>query len=646
MGGILFLFCDTVIIFSNSRTGNPASNWTLSFGGNNEPSYSFVKDMTDRMMHRGPNQTGIKTMERMGMGFNRLSIIDLEDGSQPMANEDQSLWLVFNGEIYNYKSLRNQLENKGHTFRSRSDSEVILHLYEEYEEECLHHLRGMFSFAIWDRRKQRLFVARDPFGIKPFYYFQDQYHYVFASEIKSILAVNDVKPAVDTNSLMHYLTFQYVPQPLTMFQGIRKLEPGHFMFINGNGQVVKKRYWQPEFEPEDRPIETFIEEIRAKLKESVDLHRQSDVARGCFLSGGIDSTAIASYLSQAEETRTFSVGFHGAINENNIARSTANALGTEHHEELISPQQFFADALKAVWHMDEPLADPSAIAVYRLSKLAKRQVTVVLSGEGADELFGGYRIYREPLSLRPMSWIPQEMGSKLELILRKIPFRFFGKNYLQRGLTPLESRFYGNARIFDEAEKRNVSLFRPGVIPSWEPSSEVTRPIYEQSQHLDDITRMQLIDLNLWLPGNILLKADKMSMAHGLELRVPFLDKEVFEVARKIPTAYRISNHTTKYVLRRAMEGIVPAHVLDRPKLGFPVPLKHWLYSELGDIMVEQMSDSGISEWIQMDYVRNMLKLHREDAGDYSRKLWTLYIFSLWHSIYIQKHMSRQYLIV
>jgi asparagine synthase (glutamine-hydrolysing) len=603
-----------------------------------EPISATMKKMTESMTHRGPNHTSIEVMDRIGLGFNRLSIIDLEGGNQPMSNENGSMWLVFNGEIYNYKELRSQLINKGHSFRTECDTEVIVHLYEDYGQDCVKHLRGMFSFVIWDRDNRRLFAARDHFGIKPLYYYRDKEKFVFASEIKSILAVDGVIPNVDRISFLHYLTFQYVPQPDTMFSGIRKLEPGHYLQIDADGQWTLKKYWEPVFEPEHRPIETFVEEIRAKLRESVSLHQQCDVARGSFLSGGIDSTAISALLSEKEPAKTFSVGFLGDRNENTYARSMSDAIGTEHYEETITPDQFFGDTLKAVWHMDEPLADPSAIAVYRLSSLAKKHVTVVLSGEGADELFGGYRIYQEPDSLRPLSWMPAGMKTTFNHVLRKIPFSFYGKNYLHRGFTSLERRYYGNAKVFNDEEKDEIAVIHPDLIPNWQRSYELTRSLYEQSRHMDDVSRMQLIDMNLWLPGDILKKADKMSMAHSLELRVPFLDKEVFEIARKIPASYRVTRHTTKHVFRKAMEGIVPKDVLNRPKLGFPVPLGHWLKGRFGDSVLEQMEGSGISDWIRMDSVKAMLRMHREGAGNYSRKLWTLYVFALWHSTFIEKN--------
>ncbi|UVI33444.1 asparagine synthase (glutamine-hydrolyzing) [Paenibacillus spongiae] len=615
----------------------------LLFDEGTEPQSSTVQRMTAAMTHRGPNQNGIQVVDRIGLGFNRLSILDLEDGSQPMTNEDNRLWLIFNGEIYNYKPLRQLLENKGHRFKTNTDSEVLLHLYEEYEENCVDYLRGMFSFAIWDRNEQILFAARDHFGIKPFYFYQDHKQFLFASEIKSILAADGVVPTVNPNSLLHYLTFQYVPQPETMFQGIKKLEPGYCLRIDSQGNKSIKRYWQAKFEPENRPIETFVEEIRFVLQESVHLHRQSDVPRGSFLSGGIDSSAIATYMSRSESTKTFSVGFSGENNETVFAKQTAASLGTEHFDEIISPHDFFMDTMKAVWHMDEPIADPSAIAIYRLSKLAREHVTVVLSGEGADELFGGYRIYREPSSLKAVTWLPDRIRSFLEKMIRRMPFSFYGKNYLLRGLTHLEDRYFGNARIFNEDEKRTILASHPDLNFPWVPSKEITRLVYDHCRSSDDVTRMQTIDMNLWLPGDILMKADKMSMAHSLELRVPFLDKEVFNIARKIPASYRIANGTTKYVLRKAMEGIVPAHVLDRPKLGFPVPLRKWLHTDIGDTIVEQIAGSNARQWFHMDHIKDMLKKHRSGAGDYSRKIWTIYIFSLWHSLYINNNSVNYY---
>ncbi|WP_341280275.1 asparagine synthase (glutamine-hydrolyzing) [Paenibacillus sp. FSL H8-0537] len=612
----------------------------IRYGNGSDPTDREISSMMEQIGHRGPNQSGIQLMDRAALGFNRLSIVDIEDGAQPMTNENGQVWLIFNGEIYNYKELRQQLLSKGHQFRNRTDSEIIVHLYEEYGIDCVHHLRGMFSFVIWDRKEQRLFAARDHFGIKPFYYSQEEHQFLFSSELKGLLAVSGQAPHVDYASMMHYLTFQYVPQPQTMFKGIQKLEPGHFMLVDREGRITKRRYWEPAFEPEQRPIGTFIEEIRAVLRDSVKLHRQGDVPLGSFLSGGIDSSAIAALSMQEQLTKTFSVGFAGERNENEYARAAADVIGSKHYEEEITPEQFFANTQKAVWHMDEPVADPSAVALYSLSQLAGKQVTVVMSGEGADELFGGYGIYGEPRSLRPVSWLPDGMKSRLHRMVERVPLAFRGKNYLLRGFSPIEQRFYGNAKLFNEKDKQQITLLNPERFEAMQPSASLTSDVYYNSRHLDDVTRMQLIDMNFWLPGDILMKADKMSMAHSLELRVPFLDKEVFEVARKIPAEYKLANGTTKYVLREAMRGILPEPLVQRPKLGFPIPLRKWLHGKIGDQMLEQIS--FVPQWFNVHAARLMLMQHREGKGDYSRKLWALYIFAVWHSTFIGQYSFGQ----
>ncbi len=375
--------------------------------------------------------------------------------------------MVFNGEIYNYKQLRVQLEQKGHRFKTQTDTEVIVHLYEEYGQACLQYLRGMFSFAVWDKKEQRLFAARDPFGIKPFYYYHDHEKLVFASEIKSILVVEGIGRYVDRKSLLNYLTFQYVPEPDTMFQNIYKLPPAHSLSIDRGGTMNLYKYWDPIFEPLDRPLDYFVEEIRQRMKDSVSHHMQSDVQRGCLLSSGIDSTAIAAYMSSMESIKTFSVGFEGVNDETIIARDTATRLGTDHHSKIISMDDYFGSIPKAIWHQDEPVADPSAIALYLVAQLAREHVTVVLSGEGADELFGGYGIYREPYSLRPLSWIPSPLKKLLNRLIHKLPFEFTGKNYLLRGTTPLEERFIGNAKIFTEDMKTELLRFQLNSIDNY-----------------------------------------------------------------------------------------------------------------------------------------------------------------------------------
>ncbi|MDB5053948.1 MAG: Asparagine synthetase, glutamine-hydrolyzing [Bacilli bacterium] len=601
------------------------------------PNPFMLKRMTDIIEHRGPNDSGYWSEEGIGLAFRRLSIIDIKEGHQPLSNEDDTVWIVFNGEIYNYKTLREMLESKGHQFKTHTDTEVIVHLYEEYGENCVQHLRGMFGFVIWDRKKRELFAARDHFGIKPFYYFESAQQFVFASEIKSILAADDIKRGIEPESLLNYLTFQYVPEPSTMFQGIHKLPPAHYLKISANGSKTLHKYWDAMFEPVERPFNDYVEQIRETLRESVKLHMVSDVDRGCFLSSGIDSTAIAAHMRQIEPIRTFSVGFEGANNETTIARETAAALGTQHYEKVITRNEFFSAVPKAIWHQDEPVADPSAIALYHVAQLAREHVTVVLSGEGADELFGGYRIYGEPHSLRPLSWLPLPLKRLIHRMASLLPNGVKGRNYVLRGTTPLEERFLGNAKIFSEGMKSEILRVDAELLRTYKNPQQIAAEYYQKTAHLDPVTRMQYIDMNLWLPGDILMKADKMTMAHSLELRVPFLDKELFEVARHIPTSYRLAQGTTKYIFRKAMEGIIPDPILHRPKLGFPVPLRDWLKGPQGTLLLEQIEAAEISDYVNIRAVEKMVSEHRNGQADHSRKLWVLYVFALWHVTYMQE---------
>lgn len=601
------------------------------------PDQQVLKAMCDIIVHRGPDDLGYWTDPGIGLAFRRLSIIDLKEGHQPLSNEDDSVWITFNGEVYNYKALRADLEHKGHQFKTNTDTEVIVHLYEELGEDCVKQLRGMFTFAIWDRNKRHLFIARDHFGIKPLYYHVSGSSFVYGSEIKSILASGQVRRSIRPESLLTYLTFQYVPEPDTMFEGIAKLPPATTITVRPDGTCRLRKYWDPMFEPVKRSLQEDVEELRERLKDSVQHHMVSDVERGCFLSSGIDSTAIAAHMRAIEPIRTFSVGFEGANNETVIARETAAALGTEHYSKVITEKEYFDSVSKAVWHQDEPVADPSAIALYHVAELASEHVTVVLSGEGADELFGGYRIYREPQALRAMEWMPLPMKRMLHGLFAKLPEGMKGRNYLLRGTTPLEERFLGNAKIFSEDMKGEVLRISGDLLQNYRSPVQVAGEFYKKTAHLDPVTRMQYIDMNLWMPGDILMKADKMTMAHSLELRVPFLDKELFELARRISVDNRIAGGTTKYVFRKAMEGIIPDNILNRPKLGFPVPLRDWLKGAHGGRILEEIRGSGIDSYVHMGEVERLVRQHREGTQDNARKLWVIYMFALWHATYVQE---------
>jgi asparagine synthase (glutamine-hydrolysing) len=607
---------------------------------NHPVSTDHLKAMTDIITHRGPDDTGLHVDQHVGLGFRRLSIIDLEGGKQPLCNEDGDIWIAFNGEIYNYLELQKWLKDRGHVFKTESDTETIVHLYEEVGFDCPKHLRGMFSFMIWDRKKHVMFGARDHFGIKPFYWTQTSDSYAFGSEIKSLLKVAGVQKKVNATSFYHYLTFQYVPDPETMFEGIHKLPPGHFVLVK-DGKMNIEPYWKVEFNPVHKPFSYYVEGTREILKDSVDKHRVSDVSRGAFLSSGIDSSSIVALLRQHEEVKTFTVGFDiPGYSELDIARDTSQFLKTDHHEVKVSAERYLEELPRLIWHQDEPVADPSAIALYFVAELASKHVTVVLSGEGADEFFGGYNIYREPHSLRMFSKMPTFMKSSLTQFAGILPEGTKGKSFLIRGGKSVEERFFGNALIFSESLKEKVVMSDLGTDPNYVSPFDITSAIYKNTAGYDDVTKMQYLDIHTWLRGNILMKADKMTMANSLELRVPFVDPKVFEFAATIPTEYKIANGTTKYVLREAMKDLLPPQIKTRKKLGFPVPTRVWLRGEFYSWARELIHAADVDEYINKAFVMFMLDEHKEGKADYGRKLWTILVFMLWHQIFIEEKYS------
>ncbi|WP_272514269.1 asparagine synthase (glutamine-hydrolyzing) [Bacillus cereus] len=591
------------------------------------------ENMTNLLYHRGPDDQGYFRDEHVQFGFRRLSIIDLDAGHQPLAYDNERYILMFNGEIYNYIELREMLIEQGACFSTQSDTEVIVALYAQVKEECVNYLRGMYTFVIWDRQEKKLFGARDHFGIKPLYIAQQNDITFFASEKKSILHVMQDK-GVNPTALQHYFTYQYGPEPETLTNDINKIEPGHYFIKEIGKEIEVYRYWKPYFNASDNKKEEHIRAIRDVLYDSVKVHMRSDVPVGAFLSGGIDSSIIASIAKEINPNLlTFSVGFeHRGFSEIDVAKETAEKLGVKNYSVLVTPQEFMNEFPKIMWHMDDPLADPAAVPLYFVAKEARKHVTVVLSGEGSDELFGGYNIYREPNSLKMFSYIPTSGKTVLKALSGALKEGFKGKSFLERGCTPIEERYYGNAKIFREEEKIKL-------IKSYNESvnyKDVTKPLYNEIKDYDDVSKMQYIDMYTWLRGDILLKADKMSTAHSLELRVPFLDKEVFDVASKIPTELKIANRTTKAILREAVRGIVPDHVLDRKKLGFPVPIRHWLKDEMYDWALNIIKESKTEHLIDKKYVLNLLEAHRTDKGDHSRKIWTVLTFMVWHQIYIE----------
>ncbi|MGG3978124.1 asparagine synthase (glutamine-hydrolyzing) [Geobacillus stearothermophilus] len=591
-------------------------------------------EMNRLITHRGPDDEGYFFDDYVSFGFRRLSIIDLEAGHQPLSYENDRYWIIFNGEIYNYLELREELAAKGYSFATHSDTEVIVALYSAEKEKAVEKLRGMFAFVIWDKQEKTVFAARDPFGIKPFFYAEQGDRTFFASEKKSILlALGQESPNGD--SLQHYLTFQYVPEPLTMSAGIYKLEPGHYLKKKVGKPLTIHRYWKASFEPIRQSEEELVKKIRDALFDSVNVHMRSDVPVGAFLSGGIDSSFIVAIAKQFHpHLKTFSVGFEReGFSEIDVAKETAEKLGVDNISYVISPQEYMEELPKIMWHMDDPLADPAAVPLYFVAREARKHVTVVLSGEGADELFGGYNIYREPESLRLFARMPNIVKAVLRVIAKMLPDGMKGKSFLERGTTPLEERYVGNAKIYSEKEKAALlKTYRGGC-----EYTAVTAPFYRETLHDPPVNRMQYIDLHTWLRGDILVKADKMTMAHSLELRVPFLDKKVFEVARQIAPDMKTANGTTKYILRKAAEGIVPDHVLNRKKLGFPVPIRHWLKNEMYDWARQLINESETDHLFHKDVLYRLLDEHARHKADHSRKLWTVLAFMVWHQVYVEK---------
>jgi asparagine synthase (glutamine-hydrolysing) len=592
----------------------------------------------EQMRHRGPDESGTWNDDDAVLGFRRLSIIDLEYSHQPLPYDDSRYWLLFNGEIYNYLELREKLVREhGATFATQGDGETIVAAYKYLGERCVSELRGMFAFVLWDTVEKTMFGARDYFGIKPLYHLADERGYFFASEKKALLALARGRGAatrLDHASLQHYLTLQYVPEPASMHAAIRRIESGTCFTVRAAGGLTTRRYFRPTFpiEPVSSPRATY-DEIRETLDDSVRVHMRADVTVGAFLSGGIDSTAIAALAKQYNpKLLTFTVGFEReGYSEIDVAAESAAAIGVTHITKVVSPEELVEALPLIVWYLDDPVADPALVPLWFIAREARRHVKVVLSGEGADELFGGYNIYREPLSLKAFGPLPGPLKNALHALSGRLPEGVRGKDLLRRGSIPIERRYYGNARIFRDEELGFLRTHDPEVS-----YTDVTRELYAATRHLDDVTRMQYVDLFTWLRGDILVKADKMTMANSLELRVPFLDREVFRVASKLPVAAKVTRETTKYALRQALREVVPAQIFARRKLGFPVPVRYWLKDQLYDWARQVIADSQADHLLDPTYLTELLAAHRAGPHDYSRKIWTLLVFLIWHGIFVE----------
>lgn len=607
------------------------------FMGQVENRADVIRNMTEVITHRGPDSDGFFTDDNISMGFRRLSIIDLGAGHQPIYNEDKSLVLTFNGEIYNYKDLRKELIAKGHKFYTDTDSEVLVHGFEEWKEDMLPKLRGMFGFAIYNTKDNSLFIARDFFGIKPMHYTQIGNDFVYASEIKSILEYPKFEKKFNRKALDSYLSFQYAVPPETFFEGVYCLMPGHYLWYK-DGEVETTRYFEARFNPnEEMTEEEAVDRIEKVFENSVNAHKIADVEVGCFLSSGVDSSYVSTYFA---DQKTFTVGFDFGEKYNEIswAKNLSEKIGVEHHTHLISSEEFW-DAVPTVqYHMDQPLADPSCIALYFVSRLASHYVKVVLSGEGADELFGGYTCYNDPRVFKIYQTIvPHCIRKAIRAICRKLP-DIKGRDYLIRACDKLEERYIGNAFMYDYKQKQEL-LKDPSIATR---PQDLTRKYYYRCRKYDDVTKMQYLDINMWMVGDILLKADRMSMANSLELRVPFLDKEVFKVASSLPTKLRCNKHNTKYAMRKAAVRHMPEATAEKEKLGFPVPTRVWLRNEkYYNVVKTKFKGKTAEKFFNTDVLVSWLDSHFSGKEDNSRRVWTIYVFLVWYDIYFDEDSEK-----
>lgn len=601
----------------------------VGFTNNIPNTKEVLESMKEAIRHRGPDSDGDYIDSQVALGFRRLSIIDLSMGSQPLFNEDGSMVLIFNGEIYNYQSLRDELLKKGHSFSTSTDSEVLIHGYEEWGTDLVNKLRGMFAFIIWDKNKNEVFGARDFFGIKPLYYCNRGGVFMFGSEIKSFLKHPAFKKELNQTALENYLTFQYSPCEETFFKGVYRLLPAHY-FIYKNGVLKTERYWSINFDADEKPtLDEWVDKISDTFKNSVEAHKIADVEVGSFLSSGVDSSYVAAV---ANVDKTFTVGFgeDERYNEIGYAKEFSKYIGKENISKVITADEFWSEFPKIQYHMDEPLADPAAVALYFVCKLASERVKVVLSGEGADEIFGGYNIYKEPDDVAIYNAVPRPIRRGIGKICSHFPHKR-GVNFFIRRSKDLEERFIGNAYIFSESERKDILAIQTDA-PA---AMEITKPFYDKVRCKDNVTKMQYLDLHMWMTGDILLKADKMSMANSLELRVPFLDKEVMALAERIPKKYRVTKENTKYAMRMAAHRACPPQTADKKKLGFPVPIRVWLKEDEYYNKVREMFESERSKmFFKPEKLVKLLDDHRAGKYDNSRKIWTVYSFLIWHEQY------------
>ena len=603
----------------------------VGFCSKNVKDRNVIKEMNNQIIHRGPDSDGYYFDKDVNFGFRRLSIIDLHEGSQPILNESGDTAIIFNGEIYNYQELREDLVAKGYKFKTHTDTEVILHGYEEYGEEgILAKLRGMFAFTIWDSKKEKLFGARDHFGIKPYYYALLDGDLLFGSEVKSFLKYPKFKKAVNEKALKHYLVFQYNPLEETFFKGVKKLRPGHY-YVYENGKMEIKTYYNLTLDYKDMTFDEAVGKIEKEVEESVKYHKISDVEVGSFLSGGVDSSYV---VATALPDKTFSVGFDNkGFNETMYAKELSDSLGIKNFAKLITPDEFFEGINKVQYYSDEPHANLSAVPLYFLSKLASEQVKVVLSGEGADELFAGYNEYADALPQRMYRKLPFSLRHKLYLKYKDRK-HFRGQTIILKYGQKVEDRYIGPAEIMTDELANSLVTSK---YKNAETSRDLTKKYYDEVKNMDDVSKRLYLDMKMWIVEDILLKADKMTMANSIELRVPLLDKKMWELARTIPVRHKVHNEITKYAFRRAAKNKLPEDWAKRRKLGFVVPFVLWIKEEkYYKIVKEVFNKDFVSEFFDKDKINKLLDDHFNGITNNGRKVYTIYTFLKWYEIYFK----------
>ncbi len=613
----------------------------------------LVRRMCALIRRRGPDDDGFYFGDRVGLGMRRLSIIDVHDGKQPIHNEDHTVWVVFNGEIYNYRELRDDLRKRGHQFATSSDTECLVHLYEEYGEDLVTHLRGMFAFAIWDDRQKKLLLGRDRLGIKPCYYLQQKNALYFGSELKCLLAVPGFERTINLQAFSDYFTFKYVPGPHTIYEGIHEIPPAH-IGIWSNGTLQLRRYWQQNPSGDGhKSIDYYTEGLLHHLEEAVRLHLVSEVPLGAFLSGGIDSSAIVALMSRAGQGRvkTFTIGFESgqvSTDERPFARTIATQYGTDHSEYLYEDPQGQIEAIlpAIIQSFDEPFADSSAIPNYMISEAARKYVTVALSGTGGDELFGGYERYRGALAAERYRGIPKVLRRGiLDPIINHLPeVRSAGlwvdrlKRFAQGADLPLPQRYQSFLAAFDEQEK--AEIFSKDVRDALKRLGNYSTPVVMErvGPFADPLEWMLFTDMETYLPDDELRKADRLSMWHSLEVRVPFLDHKVVEFAATIPAKYKLKGWEKKHILIKAMQGIVPDSILKRRKQGFSIPLGDWLKGPLRDLVRSQLLSSDLRETGLFNSlaIERMVDQHERGRQNHETKIWAVLVFVMWHRLYLK----------